>query len=87
MRFLVVLVFMVGCGTSPEFIDEPEWPAAAQDEASDSDATVAAEEAPRPEDNGLCAGETGATRLKGRLGRQVGVEGFTSRSCPRQTAP
>jgi hypothetical protein len=65
---------LAGCGTSPDFVDEPAHPEAVQEQ--DWDGATPMQDG-RPE----CVGTTGATRMQGRQDRHTGVEGFSSRGC------
>ncbi len=83
MRYAWLFMVCLGCGTSPEFLDEPEWPEDLHEDEveAQADAATPAQPYQGPEASGRCDGSTGFTRLKGRLDRGVGVEGFGERSC------
>lgn len=70
----LLLCLAVGCGVSPELVNEPETPQTpVAEDAADTDR--------RRSQDWQCAGSTAATRQQGRMERHRGVEGFSTRNC------
>jgi hypothetical protein len=82
--FLIAALTLVACGTSPEFVEEPEVankPAPAPAQGSESDENLPEVQAPP------CGMATRAVLSQARRGRYRGVEGFDSRTCPPAGGP
>lgn len=79
---LALVAATTACGTSPEFVEEPEFASTPEPEAAPTSASPSDDKQLPEVQASPCGMSTRAVRAQARRGRFTGVEGFDSRTCP-----